>query len=135
MRWFAAGLILSLMTGCGSDRVPTYPVRGRVQFDDGDPVRLGTIELESKEFGTTATGRIQEDGTFVLGTYTPTDGAAAGEHTAIVVQIIIGDGTFQHSKDHGRPVPRRYGGYETSKLSVTVEAADENHVVVELADQ
>ena len=133
MRWIALVNLLALTVGCGSDRVPTYPVSGRVQFADGDPVRVGTIELESLDFGTTATGRIREDGSFVLGTYTPTDGAAAGAHRAIVVQIIVSDGTFQHTRDHGRPVPRRYGNYETSSLSVTVTPQPANDVVIELS--
>lgn len=135
MRWlFLASLIL-VVTGCGSNRVPTYPVSGRVQFADGEPVRVGVVELESVTSGTTASGRIQDDGTFVLGTYTPTDGAAAGEHRVIVVQIIVNDGTFQHTKDHGRPVPRRYGDYATSTLSASVEASEQNSVVLELSPE
>ena len=123
-------ILLATLTGCGSDRVPTYPVHGQVRFSDG--ARVGTIELESLEHGTTATGRIQEDGSFVLGTYTPTDGAAQGKHRVIVVQIVISDGTFQHTKDHGKRVPAKYGSYETSGLSASVEATEQNRIVIEL---
>lgn len=130
-------MILASLTmvaaGCGSSRVPTYPVSGRVQFADGEPVRVGTVELESLSSGTTASGKIQEDGSFVLGTYTPTDGAVAGEHRVIVVQIIVNDGTFQHTKDHGRAVPQRYGDYATSSLSVSVDASAMNSMVIELS--
>lgn len=125
-------IILTTLTGCGSDRVPTYPVHGQVRFSDGAPVRVGTIELESIEHGTTATGRIQEDGSFVLGTYTPTDGAAQGKHRVIVVQIVISDGTFKHTKDHGKRVPAKYGSYETSGLSTSVEATEQNRIAIEL---
>ena len=125
--------LLAVLIGCGSDQVPTYPVSGKVQFKDGIPVRNGTIELESIEHGTTATGTIQHDGSFVLGTYTPDDGAAAGEHRAIVVQIIIADGSMKHTIDHGRPVPPRYAEYETASLSVTVEPKEQNQVTVELS--
>ena len=113
----------------------TYPVSGHVQFADGEPVRTGTIELESKEHGTSATGTIQEDGTFVLGTYTPDDGAAAGNHRAIVVQIVIADGITKHTKDHGRAVPPRYGDYESSPLSVEVQAQPKNEVVLTLPEK
>ena len=116
--------------GCGSDQVPTYPVAGRVVFQDGSPVRTGTVELESKQFGTTATGSIQTDGTFVLGTYTATDGAAEGEHNAIVVQIIIADGSIKHTVDHGRAVPPMYGDYDTSPLTIKVKAIEDNQVVL-----
>ena len=125
--------LLAVFAGCGSDQVPTYPVAGKVQFEDGTPVRNGTIELESIEFGTTATGTIQHDGSFILGTYTPNDGAAAGEHRAIVVQIIIADGSMKHTIDHGRAVPPRYAEYESASLSVTVEPIEQNQVTVKLS--
>lgn len=118
--------------GCGSDQVPTYPVSGRVQFADGEPVRTGTIELESTEHGTSATGTIKEDGSFVLGTYTPDDGAAAGNHRVIVVQIIIADGITRHTKDHGRAVPPVYASYDTSSLSVNVQPQPQNNLVITL---
>lgn len=135
MRCLGLLMLLTLVLGCDSGRVSTYPVRGHVQFADGDPVRVGTIELESLEFGTNATGRIQEDGSFVLGTYEPTDGAAEGEHRVIVVQIIVNDGTLRHTKDHGRPVSRQYGSYSTSDLVATVEPRPDNQIVVKLPSQ
>lgn len=134
MRWFIITLLICSY-GCSSDKVPTYPVSGRVQFADGEPVRTGTIELESKEHGTSATGTIQEDGTFVLGTYTPNDGAAAGKHRAIVVQLIIGDGITKHTRDHGRTVPPLYGDYDSSPLLVEVQAIPQNEVILSLPDK
>ncbi|WP_417376395.1 carboxypeptidase regulatory-like domain-containing protein [Gimesia maris] len=133
MRWGILTLLICSY-GCGSDKVPTYPVSGRVQFADGEPVRTGTIELESKEHGTSATGTIQEDGTFVLGTYTSNDGAAAGKHRAIVVQIIIADGITKHTRDHGRAVPPLYGDYDSSPLSVVVQAIPQNEVILSLSE-
>lgn len=126
-------ILLTGVSGCGSDRVATYPVFGRLQFEDGIPVRNGTIELESLEFGTTATGTIQHDGSFVLGTYTADDGAAAGDHRAIVVQIVVADGTFKHTVDHGRPVPTKFGDYEQSPLMITIHPEQKNDVVVTLS--
>ena len=132
----ATGLLMGLpaivLCGCGSDRVPTYPVAGRVEFADGEPVRVGTIELESRDFGTAATGTIQDDGSFVLGTYTATDGAAVGSHRAIVVQIVIDDGSVTHATDHGRPVPQKFGSYDTSDLLVEIEPIDENDLTITL---
>lgn len=125
--WLALGF-----SGCGSDRIPVYPVTGRIQFEDGQPVRSGTIELESVSFGTTANGKIQHDGSFVLGTYAAEDGAAAGTHRAIVVQIIVADGSISHTQDHGHPVPVRFGDYHTSPLSVEVKAEPTNQVIITL---
>lgn len=131
MRWLIFMLLMGGY-GCGPEKVPTYPVSGRIQFADGEPIRTGTIELESTTHGTSATGKIQQDGTFVLGTYTENDGAAAGKHRAIVVQIIISDGTTKHVKDHGRPVPPLYGDYDLTPLTVEVQAIPQNEVVLSL---
>lgn len=123
---------LFLIAGCHDGRVKMYPTSGKVVFADGQPVRGGTVELESIEHGTSATGTIRDDGTFVLGTYTSTDGAAAGKHRVIVVQLIIADGTVKHTKDHGRPVDPTYGRYNTSGLTATVLAQQQNQLVLTL---
>lgn len=125
-------LVLLLLAGCSDDRVAVYPTSGTVTFGDGEPVRNGVIEFESIEHGTTATGRINEDGTFTLGTYSADDGAAAGSHRVIAIQVIINDGLVKHHKDHGRAVPPRYASYETSGLTAEVKAADENSIAVQL---
>lgn len=127
IEWFALALCL-ILTGCGEGRVKTYPVSGTIEFADGEPVKSGTVELESIEHGTTATGTIRQDGSFVLGTFTPDDGAAAGQHRAIVVQLIVNDMAIKHSIDHGRPIDRRYGSYETSDLLVEIQPEDENEI-------
>lgn len=132
MRALRTFVFIFCAVGCGSDQVNTYPVKGRVVFQDGSPVRTGTVELESKQFGTTATGSINDDGTFVLGTYTPNDGAAEGEHNAIVVQMIINDGSVNHTVDHGQAVPPRYGDYDTSPLTISVQAIEQNEIVLTL---
>lgn len=123
-------MFLVVASGCGSDRIPTYPVSGQAVFENGSPVRHGTIELTSVEHGTTATGRIDHEGGFILGTYTPDDGAAVGEHNAIVVQMVIDDGSFEHTIDHGDPVPTRYAAYETSPLAVSINPNNQNIVTI-----
>lgn len=122
------------LAGCGSDRIPVYPVSGRIQFADGNPVRHGTVELESAEHGTTASGTIDHDGSFVLGTYTQDDGAAAGEHRVIVVQMVIADGSFKHTIDHGRQVPTRFADYDRSSLTVQTKAESQNDITIVLPE-
>lgn len=123
----SVAVICTLMTiGCGSSQVPVYPVSGTVLFENGSPVRTGTVELESRDHRVTATGTIRDDGSFVLGTYTSDDGACPGEHGVIVVQLIINDGTISHSKDHGHPVDPMYASYTTSPLTATVKEQDDN---------
>ena len=123
-------LLVSTLAGCGPTQVPTYPVSGFVKFSDGQPVRSGTVEFQSKEHGTTATGTIRDDGAFTLGTYSSHDGAAAGEHRVIVVQLIIGDGISVHHRDHGRAVPTRFGDYDTSNLTAEVQPQDDNRLTL-----
>lgn len=126
-------LFLCLLTaGCGDSGPRMYPARGRVMFTDGDPVKLGTVELLSDEHGTTATGKIEQDGTFVLGTLTDSDGAAAGGHRAIVVQVAVFDGTLQHQRDHGAMVDPLYGNYTSSPLKVTIRKAARNEIELQV---
>ncbi|MBL8812002.1 MAG: carboxypeptidase regulatory-like domain-containing protein [Planctomycetaceae bacterium] len=120
--------LLTLLSGCGQGRPETYPTRGKVVFSDGSPVRLGTIELLSEEHKINATGTIQQDGSFVLGTFTPSDGACAGKHIAIVTQLIVNDGLTKHQLDHGAPVDPAYASYSTSPLFVVIEAKDMNDI-------
>ena len=119
-------LCLVLLVGCGESRVPTYPVSGTVVFEDGSPVRTGTVELSSIDQELTATGKISDDGSFVLGTYKTDDGAPAGNHRVIVMQMIINDGTVNHTKDHGQPVDPMYASYGSSPLTATVLAQERN---------
>jgi hypothetical protein len=130
MRHGVLTVLIVSAVGCSSDQTPTYPVSGRVVFENGNPVRHGTIELTSVEYGTTSTGRIDHDGGFVLGTYTADDGAAAGDHNAIVVQMVIADGSFEHTIDHGDAVPTKYAAYENSPLEVSVNSDEENVVTL-----
>lgn len=126
-------LSIIVLAGCGSDRVPTYPVSGKVLFEDGSPVKYGTIEAES-QYGTTAVGTIQEDGSFVLGTYASDDGAAEGPNNVIVMQLISADMIQRHQKDHGAPIDPVFASYDTSPLKIEVKPA-ENQVQIEVRQQ
>ncbi len=125
-----------ILTGCGESGPEIHRASGQVVFSDGTPVRSGIIELSSLDHALTATGRIQPDGSFVLGTHSESDGACAGQHQAIVMQMIISDGMVRHTQDHGQPVDPRFYAYETSGLQFEIVAMDENHlrVVVERKD-
>ena len=118
--------LLCLLAGCGDDRVPTHPTRGKVVFPDGSPVRTGVVELSSDDHELTATGKINPDGTFVLGTYDIADGAVAGPHRVIVLQMIINDGTVVHTLDHGEPVDPKFASYDSSGLRTVVVTGEEN---------
>jgi hypothetical protein len=75
-----------LCVGC-SGRVATYPVSGTVHFDDGQPVRVGAVEFRCQETGLSARAKLNDTGSFSLGTFADIDGAPAGTYKIIVVQF------------------------------------------------
>ena len=118
-----------ILVGCGESRPDTWKVRGRVVFSDGEPVKFGTVELESLKHPFNARGRIGDNGHFVLSTFESGDGAVGGRHRAIVVQLmVLDDPTIKHKKDHGASVAQRYSMYSESGLFVDVEPNDDNEI-------
>jgi hypothetical protein len=62
---------------------PLLPVKGKVTYK-GQPVAKGTVRFEPDGYGRPATGRLQSDGSFVLGTNTEGDGVVAGAHRVAI---------------------------------------------------
>lgn len=120
-RILAANICLLLITGCGSDGIPTYPVKGTVKLEDGAPVRAGQIEFYNAENDLTATGSIDKDGTFEMGTFEPGDGAVEGEHQVIITQLIMRGQMGVPQVDHGSHISPDYADFNSSGLSWTVE--------------
>lgn len=114
-------LVLAACAGCGGG---TYPVAGKVVFEDGkDAVELagGTVHFESvdRQPAVSAHGVIQPDGTFHLETQRPGDGAYPGRYRVLVSPPARDD------RDGARPLPpvldSRYEKYETSGLEFSVD--------------
>jgi hypothetical protein len=123
-----APLLAICATGCGDNRAEVFPVQGKVIFPDGKPVRQGTVELLSMDHRINAAGTIRDDGTFVLGTYTDSDGACAGKHKVIVTQLIIADRKIRHQVDHGSPVDPSFGSYSHTPLTVEIRPQELNQI-------
>lgn len=129
-------LVCSLagLTGCGDDRPKTYPVFGKVVYADGTTPEFGDIEFFNQEHKLNAHGKIQEDGTFKVGTYDIDDGAVAGKHKVIILQRTRNhlsakiEGRINH--DHGDLMDTRYYDYRTSKLEATVEPIERNEITL-----
>lgn len=86
--WFAGLALLGMamaLSGCAKDPFPTAPVKGKVTCQ-GQPVTGGTVTLRpiggspASNVGKPASGDVQPDGTFVLGTKAASDGAVIGKH-------------------------------------------------------
>ena len=127
-KFLALALGALAMAGCNSNPLPTYPTSGTVQFEDGQPVRSGSIEFYNREHDLTARGTIDRDGKYQLGTFQARDGAIAGEHQVVVIQMLmpsptvkLPDGDTIHEHDHGRHVDQKFATYSTSSLKCTIE--------------
>ena len=131
VRAIAVVACLSLLTGC-SDRFKTYPVHGKVQFKSGGPVRVGTIELKSREHDIHARGTLNTDGTFTLTTYEDGDGAIAGKHDCVVVQFVMAEGIQGHRPSTIGVIDRRYNSYATSGLEVKISPKGKNEITIEV---
>ena len=109
------------VSGCHSDQLPTYPVEGTIEFQDGSYPKFGSIEFYSRKHQINARGSINRDGTFTVGTYAVNDGAVEGRHKIIVLQIsgtyLTADYIPQNKHDHGALVNKSYFDYRTSDLA------------------
>lgn len=119
------------MCGC-SERPKTYPVSGKVQFEIGGPVAVGVVELKSESHGLNARGNISRDGTFQLTTFSENDGAVAGEHKCVVLQMVIGENIPGFKPSKIGVVDPRYASYSTSGLSVTIDEEGENEILLQV---
>ncbi|MDG2013461.1 MAG: hypothetical protein P8J33_08150 [Pirellulaceae bacterium] len=131
LAWLGCCVVLLITTGCKqSDNL--HPVKGKIVFEDGSPVMFGDIEFQSTLEPINARGKIQRDGTFVIGTRTGNDGALEGPHKVVIVQAITNHFNLNVVHDHGHIIAPKYTRYETSDLKVDVKP-EENvlNIVVE----
>ncbi len=116
--------------GC-SDNLPTYPTIGSVKFSDGGSVHVGTIELKSVEHPEVqARGEIGPDGTFALTTYEPNDGAIAGKHQAVVVQMVMVEGMKNFRPSSLGVIHPKHARYATSGLQFEIKPGENTLEVI-----
>jgi hypothetical protein len=136
-RWMALGIASAFLVGCGS-QPQTFPVHGRVVFEDGTPVRFGSIETLSVDQRVNARGTIGPDGTFSLTTYENNDGAVPGEHRVAIIQAatvpLAVSASTSPRHTHGRDLAARYRSFATSGLSFTVVPDSINDVTLEVEE-
>ncbi|HBE67223.1 MAG TPA: carboxypeptidase regulatory-like domain-containing protein [Planctomycetaceae bacterium] len=132
-RFPLAGIVLTAVllasVGCNSNP-PTYPVQGTVEFANGRPVVVGVVECFSEEYKLNARGDIGPDGSFSLTTFSPDDGAVAGEHRCVVVQMVIGENINGHRPSTIGVVAPKYADYSTSGLTMVVSPDSPNEVTL-----
>ena len=136
-RWLLVLLAIASFVGCGSDPATTYPVSGKVVFDDGKPFTTGGVVMfEPIAVGEqpvyTAAGAIAADGTFRISTFQEGDGAVAGEHRVLVraKRDVDTFGKFGRLQTSKAAIAPRFENYETSGLVFTVEPSINEFTVV-----
>jgi hypothetical protein len=98
-------------TGCGRSGI--YPVKGSVRYPDGSPVTTGKVLIDSSSAGVGSWGSILPDGTFRMGTHSPTDGVPAGEHRVAIVSACI----YPAPGSTAEPTPLVHERYNDSQSS------------------
>lgn len=139
--WRTAVLVLlaTIAGACGSNRLPTAPVSGKVQFQQ-QPLRFGIV-LFVPNVGPMARGTIDKDGSFRLSTYHPGDGAVVGKHRIQIIcnESLNPDGPPRSEEDKRERgvgaslVPAKYANYATSGLEFEVTPGS-NPCLLELTD-
>jgi len=114
-------LVVSL-AGCGQNS-RLGRVSGTVRLD-GKPVTSGVVQFVPAA-GRAATGKIDSDGTYRLGTYGESDGALIGPHKVAIVAYEAGDDSrpaYELRNVKRKPlVPTRYMSVGTSGLTADVK--------------
>jgi hypothetical protein len=143
-------LALTLAVGGCSNRVATYPVVGTIRFDDGDPVRIGVVEFRCADTGQTSRAKLDNTGSFALGTFANKDGAPAGNYRVIVMQYFdvppakhihthdapnddadtdsIAHAAHDHDHDHepDARIDPKFSNYSTTPMHATVGPDNDN---------
>lgn len=125
---------LLLCIGCGGGD-DLAPVDGMVRLN-GEPLTRGIVTF-TPEAGRSASGTINSDGTFRLGTYDERDGALVGTHGVSITATEASSGRPNFDSDRVTPpkdlsVPPRYASAETSGLTFEVKAGESNHAEFDL---
>ncbi|MEQ8836399.1 MAG: hypothetical protein RID07_06305 [Lacipirellulaceae bacterium] len=112
---------------CGCDSGPEIaPATGKVYYND-QPLPFGSVMFQPAK-GQPATGKIQPDGSFVMSSFSPEDGATVGPQ-----KVRINCYSSQSPAAQSKPVvgersigalliPRKYTSFDTSGFTAEVKA-------------
>jgi len=101
-------VVVLCATGCSSK----VKVSGKVTFPDGSPLTVGKVAFETESF--VATGVLQEDGTYILGTESERDGIPPGLYKVYVAGAMQQIGT----QDMKVATTSASGGQESTTMAM-----------------
>ena len=120
-------IVSLLAAGCSkrSTLPETYPVRGKVVFQGGQPVRGGSVQFRPQEDArVSANGEIHPDGTFTLYSFAAgghSSGAIAGPHRVTVTAVLEGRPPRVIASPYPRMAPASGGRSATPSIpTITV---------------
>ena len=119
-----------MLSGCGNGQVS---VKGTVQFPDGKPLPRGDVQFLTPTF--VGSGRIQPDGTYVIGSLKEADGLPKGTYKITVRAYEDQGDTASMSPEDVKPVKPlidlKYSSPETSGLTCDVQGPTVHPITVE----
>jgi hypothetical protein len=122
----AAGFALAFCAGCGSGGPPTYPVSGTVMFA-GKPVPTGAVMFFPNDGGPQTHGVIGADGHYAVEVPAGNHRVAIAAPRGLPVTNVDSSNWEKAFRTVLQPyVPGVYGDPETTPLSFTVVADQEN---------
>jgi hypothetical protein len=126
LRAVMIGFVLTPLA-CSDPRFkPTYPVQGKILFE-GKPAGGAAISLHPLNVPdhpwTKPSAEADEYGQFTVSTYKEHDGAPAGEYAVTIVWLPKG---YTGPLEKGNKLPGKYASKETSGLTATIVAGDNN---------
>jgi len=111
-KFFCTVTILFILGGIGcSDKVR---VTGKVTFPDGSPLTVGKVMFETDSFA--ASGDLQSDGSYTLGTLKANDGIPPGTYRVSVSGATVSGGT----RDISTSVASASGGVTVASVPMTM---------------
>ncbi|MDR2704719.1 MAG: hypothetical protein LBC02_02965 [Planctomycetaceae bacterium] len=115
-------LFVLTLTACGSGKCS---LRGKVTFsDDGTPLPCGIVVFDNEH--TRSKGKVNSDGTYIVGTLSDTDGIPAGTYKVSVTGTYkpvenINSNNMDVSQSESL-IDAKYANASTSGLTITVDA-------------
>jgi hypothetical protein len=125
-----AGALL-FASGCGDGKQPVYPVEGKVLWKGKAPTGAQVVFHPAGSIDKDAlrpAGQVDQDGKFVLTTFSANDGAPEGEYE-VTVQWWVSPGPDMPAVNK---LPSAYGRPQSSKLRATVTAGSNQIQAFEL---
>jgi len=127
--------VLLVAGGCGPTNPQTFPASGKVTYRDAT-LQSGEVRFMPEGGGQPASGKIQADGTFKLGTFAPDDGALPGKYKVLVEVFPEGEDAGLPGQEFGKkkpPIPTKYTSDKTSGLEFEIKSG-ENNIELKLVD-